>query len=185
VTRYVAIDRLVSDLKGFAGRGFPVSKVNRYLAETLIEPNALIPYIHTCEEHYTRNLVHKDEDFEILVICWGPGQKAPIHGHEGELCFARVERGKLRFSNYRIVSDEPLRLERQASTDGTVGFLDGPADIHAVENLNEFGEAAASLHVYSKPYEECDIYESEQGPVRRVKLAYDSIQGRPVERARG
>jgi predicted metal-dependent enzyme (double-stranded beta helix superfamily) len=185
LTRYVAIDRLVTDLKELAGRGFPVNEVSGYLAETLIEPSALAPYLCPSEEHYTRNLVHKDEDFEILVICWGSGQRAPIHGHEGELCFARVERGKLRFSNYRIVSEEPLVLEREATLDGTVGFLDGPADTHAVDNPKDFGEAAVSLHVYSRPYAECDIYESERGPIRRVKLAYDSIQGRPVERTRG
>ena len=55
----------------------------------------------------------------------------------------------------------------------------------AFSNPGEFQENAASLHIYSKPYAECDIYDSESGPRRRVKLAYDSIQGKPVERARG
>ena len=184
--RYVAMDRLVEDLKVFAGRGFPVGDVSRYLSETLIAPEALEPYLHRCESHYTRNLVHKDPDFEILVICWGPGQRAPIHGHEGELCFARVERGRLRFSNYALVSENPLRLEPSAApVDGDIGFLDGPAEIHAVDNPREFEADAASLHIYSKPYAECDIYESERGPRRRVKLAYDSIDGVPVARAGG
>jgi len=186
MTRYVAMDRLVEDLKAFAGRGFPAMEVRRYLSETLIAPEALEPYIHHRKEHYTRNLVHKDRDFEILVICWGAGQRAPIHGHEGELCFARVERGRLRFSNYALVSENPLRLEpRAAPVDGSIGFLDGPADIHSVDNPLEFRTDAASLHVYSKPYAECDIYDSETGPRRRVKLIYDSIEGVPVERARG
>jgi predicted metal-dependent enzyme (double-stranded beta helix superfamily) len=175
------MDRLIDDLKSLSSRGFPALDVRSYLSQSLIEPQALTPYLHHCENHYTRNLVHKDEDFEILVICWGRGQKAPIHGHEGELCFARVELGTLRFSNYRAVSDEPVRLELSGRPiDGAVGFLDGPADIHAVENPAEFEAEAASLHVYSKPYGECDVYESERGPRRRVRLAYDSIQGKRV-----
>jgi hypothetical protein len=85
-----------------------------------------------------------------------------------------------------MVSEDPIRLSPTGSpVDGGIGFLDGPADLHAVENPGEFGANAASLHVYSKPYAECDIYDSESGPRRRVKLAYDSIQGKPVERARG
>jgi predicted metal-dependent enzyme (double-stranded beta helix superfamily) len=185
MTRYVAIDQLIGELKGFARAGFPVDGVKEYLGGTLIEPAALEPYLHPSEAHYTRNLVHKDEDFEILVICWGSGQKALIHGHEGELCFARVERGTLRFSNYSLLSEEPVRLEQLGSpVDGTVGFLDGPADLHAVDNATDLGADAVTLHVYSRPYAECDIYESERGPRRRVRLAYDTVDGKRVERSR-
>jgi NitT/TauT family transport system ATP-binding protein len=182
----VGFEHLIEDLKRFAAGGFPAAEVRQYLAQTLMDRTALEPYLNYCDSHYTRNLVHKNRDFELLVICWGRGHRAPIHGHEGELCFARVERGKLRFSNYSMVSDDPIRLERTgAPVDGSIGFLDGPADLHAVENAGEFQENAASLHIYSKPYAECDIYDSESGPRRRVKLAYDSIQGKPVESARG
>jgi hypothetical protein len=52
------------------------------------------------------------------------------------------------------------------------GHLDGPADIHAVEN--RFDEDAVSLHVYARPYAECDVYDLEAGVVRRVELRYDS-----------
>ncbi len=55
--------------------------------------------------------------------------------------------------------------------DGGPGYLDGPADIHAVETV---GEDAVSLHVYVKPYDECDIYDLAQGVVRRARLTYDS-----------
>lgn len=182
MTRYVAMEQAVSDIKSFAARDFPEEEVATYLAETLIEPDELAGYLSYCEDRYTRHLVHKDDDFELLVICWGSGQRAPIHGHEGELCWARVERGRLRFSNYRLLSEDPVRLELDGSPlDGAAGFLDGPAEIHAVDNPKEFGDNAASLHLYSKPYNECDIYDSEHGPRRRVKLAYDSIDGKPVE----
>ena len=40
------------------------------------------------------------------------------------------------------------------------GFLDGPADIHSVENLTS--QYATSLHVYAKPYDACDIYDIEK-----------------------
>jgi hypothetical protein len=59
--------------------------------------------------------------------------------------------------------------------DGVPPHLDGPADIHAVTNLPEFGADAVSVHVYARPYDECDIYDVETGTVQRVRLDYDSV----------
>ena len=55
------------------------------------------------------------------------------------------------------------------------GYVDGPADIHAVTNPAVLGEDAVSVHVYCRPYDACDIYDTEQGAVRRVQLVYDSV----------
>lgn len=175
------MNNFVDHLEAMARTGFDVDEVQAYLQETLIEPPSLEFYVTYRPQHYTRNLVHKTEAFEILVICWRTGQKAPIHGHEGELCWARVEQGKLRFTNYRLVSENPLLLEPLGSpVDGKAGHLDGPADIHAVENPVGFSDKAASLHVYSRPYAECDIYDLARGEKRRVQMAYDTMYGKPI-----
>jgi hypothetical protein len=36
------------------------------------------------------------------------------------------------------------------------------------------------LHVYSRPYAECDIYDLERGTIRRAQMAYDTVYGKPV-----
>jgi len=63
------------------------------------------------------------------------------------------------------------------AVEGGPGYVDGPTDIHAVETV---GEDAVSLHVYVKPYDECDIYDLTQGIVGRVRLSYDSVPEHPV-----
>ena len=181
MARYIGMDNFVQTLESIASHAFDATEVQSYLEQTRIEPATLAPYLHYRPERYTRHLVHKTPAFEILVICWGSGQQAPIHGHEGELCWARVECGTLRFTNYRLISEAPLRLELlSAAVDGGIGYLDGPADIHAVENCRAFGAPAASVHVYSRPYAECDIYDLQRGEKRRVRLAYDTVCGKPV-----
>jgi hypothetical protein len=60
---------------------------------------------------------------------------------------------------------------------GSSAFYYSPADIHAVETVDE---DAVSLHVYVKPYDECDIYDVARGEVRRVRLTYDSVPEHPV-----
>ncbi len=180
-TRYVTIEELLRELQSLVDQGFKTSEVHGYLLETLIEPESLETYLSFRPDRYARNLIYKSDAFELLAICWEVGQKAPIHGHEGELCWSRVERGTLRFTNYREVSEKPLVLERLAEPlNGKQGHLDGPADIHEVENLLSFGEKAVSLHLYSRPYSECDIYDLPQGKKERVRLSYDTMFGRPV-----
>lgn len=178
----------VAEIRSFCATGFEPSRVHQFLAGTLIAPASLDPYVRFEQDRYTRHLVYTSPEVELLVLCWARGTRAPIHGHEGELCWARVERGRLRFTNYRETSRAPLRVVAVgAPLDGEPGHLDGPADIHAVENPAEFELDAVSLHVYAKPYEECDLYDLAEGVVRRVRLRYDSVPdhaGMPASRAR-
>ena len=85
----------------------------------------------------------------------------------------RVEVGSLNICNYKLESIDPLSLSMVNQIKGDAGFLDGPAEIHSVENT--FDEDAISLHVYAKPFSECDIYNLDTGKIDRVELAYDSI----------
>jgi NitT/TauT family transport system ATP-binding protein len=174
--RVLSASDLVGELLRLAGRGFPREDVHRLLAETRLEPASLDRHVRFAPGLYTRHLVHKSPEVEILVLCWARGSRAPIHGHEGELCWARVERGTLRFANWREVSRTPLRVVPVGEPmPGGPGYLDGPADLHSVENPAALDQDAVSLHVYSKPYDECDIYDVERGEVRRVRLQYDSV----------
>src|SRR5262249_34538168 len=155
--------------------GFDAQAVHRWLRDTVIEPLSLEPYVRFEPGRYARHLVLKNADVELLVLCWARGARAPIHGHEGELCWARVERGRLRFTSDGEMSRTPLRLQPLGPrVYGERGHLDGPADIHAVANLTEFGADAVSVHVYARPYDECDIYDVDAGVVERVRLGYDS-----------
>ena len=180
---YCPMEAYLERLHGFAARGFEHREFLPFLKKTLIEPASLEKHIHWGPGRYTRNLVHKNGDFELLVLCWDRGQAAPVHGHEGEKCFARVERGRLTLTNYRLLSrtGDGVRLEMTGRpVTGGPGYIDALPDIHSVANSPEFGERAVSLHLYSRPYDECDIYDLEQGRVSRVKLKYDTIGGRPA-----
>jgi len=179
--RIVSITSFIKELERLVALGFPTREVHDYLRTTLIEPDSLEPYVTFGPDRYTRNLIHKIPAFELLAVGWDIGQRAPIHGHEGERCWARVERGTLRFTNYREVETAPLKLESLGeSVEGGRGHLDGPADIHAVENPSSFNERAVSLHLYSYPFAECDIYDLAQGVKRRVRLVYDTEPGKAV-----
>ena len=169
------LNTVIDKLKEFSKEDFPVPEVSSYLLNLNIDQGELKKYLLRADDHYTRNLIHRDRDFEIMIICWPPNTSATINGHEGEKCWARVQNGNLQICNYEEVSSSPLKLNMIQELSCAPGFLDGPADIHSVENIT--GEFATSLHVYAKPYDACDIYDIEKGTVDRIKLSYHSIDG--------
>ena len=169
------IEAVIERLKEFAHQDFPVPEVSSYLLNLNLNENEIKKYSFNKENYYTRNLIHKDTDFELMVICWPPNTSAPIHGHEGEKCWARVQEGQLQICNYEEISSDPLDLNMIQRLSCSPGFLDGPADIHSVENLSD--KFATSLHVYAKPYDACDIYDTDNGKIERMKLSYYSNNG--------
>ena len=106
------MESLIKNMKMFAEQDFPVAEVTSYLTDLDIPQEKLEKFCHFNDGFYTRNLVHKERDFEILVVCWPAGKTAPIHGHEGEKCWARVESGTLQICNYEQKSLNPLLLKR-------------------------------------------------------------------------
>ena len=176
----LSMEAFLDGINDILSRGFATQDIHSYLQRTLIEPDSLQRYIFFRPERYTRNLVFKNEFFELLVICWNIGHRAPVHGHEGERCWSRVEQGSLLLCNYREFSENPL-VVRQIGEPyrGDRGHLDGPADIHSVANPTTV--RAVSLHLYSHPYDQCDIYDLKNNLKQRVRLRYDTIDGELVE----
>src|SRR5918999_4024835 len=152
--RLLSMEAFLDGINEVLRRGFATEEIHAHLQTTLIEPASLQRYIFFRPERYTRNLVFKNEAFELLVICWNIGQQAPVHGHEGERCWSRVEQGSLLLCNYRELSKKPLVVQRiNQPIRGERGYLDGPAGIHSVANPAAAAEPAVSLHLYSRPYD--------------------------------
>ena len=170
------MDSLIKSLKTFAKQDFPVKKVSKYIYEKNIPLNSIKKYSFFNKNKYTRNMIYKDENFEILLICWNNNQMAPIHGHEGEKCWFKVLNGELNIKNYKIKSREPLKLEQIETILAPPGYVDGPADIHSI--INNSGKSVETLHIYAKPYDSCEIYDLETGLIKRLKMKYYSIDGK-------
>jgi cysteine dioxygenase len=169
---------IVADLLELERAGFGTQAVGEYLLTSRIEPASLEPYFNFDESHYTRNLIHRTDCFELLALCWDISQASPVHDHENERCWARVEQGTLRFTGFRLLTNEPLCLERvDPPITGTAGYVDAVPGIHRVENHVAFGQRAVSLHLYSRPFAECAMYDLDKGEMRRLHLRYDTAPG--------
>ncbi len=180
----MGIDEWVKRLAAIPAREFTLERVQDFLRLHAVQPETLEPYLFFSKGNYTRNLIFKNDLFEAMTICWDVGQASRIHNHRDQNCWMAVPIGRLRVQNFRVEGRDPARGTcRLAPTDAYEMNPDHPAavnplePVHQVMNLAEFDRRAASIHVYSKPFNSCEIYSLDKGTYFDVPLHYTSEYG--------
>jgi predicted metal-dependent enzyme (double-stranded beta helix superfamily) len=133
------------------------------------------------EQHYTRNLVAREARFELMILCWGPGQASAIHNHEGQDCWMAVLDGEMEEERFDVpdpTSPGPLRSKGvHGFGPGQVAFIRDEMGLHLVRPRPGARAGGVTLHLYSLPYDDCNCYCPETGQVTRRKLGHHSIRG--------
>ena len=178
------IEELIQGLRAIPAAVFTRERVLREIGRTLLDPGSLESYLFFRRSHYTRNLIYRDDLFEVVAIGWEPAQASAIHNHRGQECWMGVPIGRLEVRNYRLIAkDEGARTCRLTPSDRFEMNPLHPAavnpeePIHSVHNLPEFGGRALSVHVYSRPFDSCEVYQPEQGRYFDVPLGYTTRFG--------
>ena len=166
---------------------FTVPGVLDFCQQHGVQAATLDPYLQWDPCCYTRNLIHKCDLFEVIAICWDSGQVSRIHNHRGQNCWMSVPIGKLKVQNFRVeVTDRQKHMCHMVPTDAFVMDPLHPAAVNPVEpvhqvlNLSEYKQRAVSLHIYSHPYDSCEVYSAEKGTYMDVPLYYTSEYGKPA-----
>ncbi|KAL4452228.1 hypothetical protein ABPG75_007890 [Micractinium tetrahymenae] len=66
---------------------------------------AAAPYLNFNDTHYTRNLVAENEDFELMVLCWGKGQGSRVHNHARSHGWVTALAGRVEETRYNNPRD--------------------------------------------------------------------------------
>jgi cysteine dioxygenase len=187
----LSVNELVVEIQRLL-EGGQAETVSDYLNAVTIAPNSLTPYQHFSQTHYTRNLIFKNELFEMLVLCWDVGHRSWIHNHRGQHCWMTVTEGTLAIRNYaRLGCDQQERTVRLEPTSeflvshGSSAAVDPKEPVHLVWNPERFNQPAVGIHIYSLPFNTCVIYDAEQGLCREATLFYTSEYGVLTNRHKG
>lgn len=199
--RLMSIDDFVAKLRTFEARLITRDSVLDFCDGVQISDASLAPYIYFDDSFYTRNLVYRDDLFEVMTICWQPGQKTAVHTHNGQLCWMITQRGTLSVVDYKwmgcdhpefqnvvgidcLAGSDHTRVERvrevEATAGGPVVTADKLQTIHQLFNLAETHEPAISIHIYSRPIDSCVAFDMEKQHCYRRHLSYYSKYGQPV-----
>jgi cysteine dioxygenase len=179
------INQLINNLCEIPEEDFTCDNIYQFLGKNPVEVDSITPYFFWSEKFYTRNLVFKNEQFELMVLCWNKGQVSRIHNHADQRCWMSVVSGKLRGQNFSVEAiDESKGFCKLKETDMfnlsdcLAAKVELEEPIHQILNLPQFAEPAVSVHIYSKPFDSCLAYCRESDTFKSVQLNYTSIEGK-------
>jgi cysteine dioxygenase len=180
----VSIQQFTHGLAAIPEKEFTHENVLDFMRKNRVRAASLEPYTYFSAEHYTRNLICRSPLFELLAICWEIGQKSAIHNHRDQSCWMAMAYGKVQVHNFKLIRKDPSTgfCELAPSTQFLID-ADSPQEvdprepIHQVLNLALFGSRAVTLHVYSRPYDSCEIYDLKGKQYQDVKLANTTEYG--------
>lgn len=157
------LDSLLDDLAGVAARGevpgpdllTRVADVRTALAAVAAVPND--------GEPYSRTILRVDDEVEIMLARWRPGQRCAPHDHGGAGGFVIVLQG--RFEERRFDWDGP-RLSVISSTEHHTGAVTSITSdvIHDMAGLDD----GLTLHFYSPPAASMRVFDLDRSEMLKL-----------------
>ncbi len=92
--------------------------------------------------------------------------------------------GRLEVCNFHLLDHDPVR--RTCRLAPSIRYtldplhpaaVDPTEPIHSVHNLPEYDSRAVSVHVYSLPFDTCEVYHPDQARYEVVRLDFTSKSG--------
>ncbi len=151
------LDSLLTYLDALTARA-PLTQLEQQLGALDITVEDVARFARFDAKQYLRNLVHRDEYYQLLVMCWRSGQRSPIHNHAGSTCGLRVLTG---IATETIFEPTPSgQVKAVSSRDLMTGAVSASqdADIHQVSNVQGAGNDLVTLHIYSPPLLRMDTF---------------------------
>jgi cysteine dioxygenase len=144
-------------------------------------------HVNFCDDHYARNLVCRTPAFELLVLCWKPGQASTIHDHAGSLNVTRVYSGELMSRTFRRrdggtgvtkvgggatgeLPRGPVELIDERVLAGAGAATVDRGDIHQLGNESAAG--LVTVHFYAPPLTHIVVYSRSRPHTELQRLRY-------------
>ena len=123
----------------------------RLIEQTSISAEEIAPYLGFKTGNYSRHRVMKNEFVEMLVLCWKPGQRTPIHDHNGSHGAVFVHKGIMWETTFAY--DVETGLEYKSHRELRAGVTTGSEvpDIHQLGNPDVSGRDLVTIHIYAPP----------------------------------
>src|SRR6266550_5575261 len=135
-----------------------------------VQPHALFS-----EKKYARNLVYKDREFEIMIMCWKAGQRSSIHDHAGSLGGIRILQGELTECLFERAANGMIKSLSSADYAIEEARVEETSLVHQISNLQAENGTTVSVHIYIPPLVRMNVYSLEDPAVRNILPQYFSL----------
>jgi cysteine dioxygenase len=158
--------RIIGDLKEAPS----LAEIMDLFSKLALRQRDYLPYRFFAEHGYARNLIVRGEFAELLLLCWRPGQRTPIHDHGGSVGAVLVCEGTLTETIYERAPKGQVRPQITYRREpGTITGADVP-DIHQLLNLQPVD--LVTLHCYAPPLSVLNTYSMRSPRVKKWREVY-------------
>lgn len=179
----LTLDDFILKTKKVFPRQLELDQLQDWVAKLDLESLAIAKHICFSPKNYQRQILYRNSNCEIILVCWQPGQFSPIHDHGDSLNVTRVYQGVLTSRTFAQTDSatkklSPLLLEEKyLQPDKLVGV--DRAQIHQLANTSE--QNMITLNIYAKPLKQMQVYNSMSGKLQ-LPLLQTKDQTRFVDR---
>lgn len=107
---------------------------------------------------YIRNVIFRNDDYEIIIIKWNPKSKTTIHDHASRGCCMLLLDGSLKECRYTYLQDSVKLDSTNYYSKTKATYIDNTMYVHCIENDTE--QISYSIHIYSPPLHKAKVYDS-------------------------
>jgi cysteine dioxygenase len=178
-TGLISLDEFVAAVLGYSEGDFPIEPMTRLLTQARVRDTDVARYAQREDgATYSRVLIHRTPEIEILALVWSANGATPIHDHAGQRCWMVAHSGVFVIEDYRQVAGsrapghavvEHVRTTENVSVGMPDVRYDSDRDIHRV-SVAPGSDGAVSLHVYAKPYTSCLIFDEAGRSAREMRV---------------
>ncbi len=197
------LDDIVATLQSLDAAEFTHDRLGEILGARPIRDSSWLARVAFRDDKYARHSICRTELFDMILLCWKPGQVSPVHNHQGNSGWVRVLRGRMEETHWKapdwVIAGVPMphpasefdiddegvghgiklsKVQQFVHAAGpAVASVDRQRPIHQLGNPKRHAddEPAVTLHVYSRPHDACLTFDTEKNTCRRVELRFDTV----------
>jgi len=166
--RIRTIEELVRALRGAPrGRGYA-----DILSRVDIPTEEFAPWSRWNDKRYTRTCIARTDDFELMLICYEPGQGTSIHDYAAQEAWVRPVVGSVLEERFETTPEGTVRMVREGPLEpGSCSYLHNGLGIHRYSNTGE--GRSITLNLYARPLRTWKVYDERSGGSRIERAGGD------------
>eukprot|EP01028_Stygiella_incarcerata_P013416 TRINITY_DN82280_c0_g1_i1.p1 TRINITY_DN82280_c0_g1~~TRINITY_DN82280_c0_g1_i1.p1 ORF type:complete len:191 (-),score=55.24 TRINITY_DN82280_c0_g1_i1:147-719(-) len=155
-------------------------RVHALLSELEFSEEELAKHAKFVDDRYTRNIIHVDDDYVALLMCWqNSGVRNPIHNHPGSFGFVKGISGTVLEHRFQwdLEKEELTSKEAFQVTElkpGLIAYIDDEIGLHSMQGREP---GSMSLHIYVPTHGHATTFNPKTFEKGHVEYQYDTPEG--------
>ena len=167
-------DRPITSLTQLIGtlKATPSGQFESIAQHLSLTKTDVLPYATFSPTSHTRNCLELNERFELILLCWEPGQITAIHDHGGEECWVYFMDSLFEEIIYERSQPKLRQTQSKTASNGSVSYMSDFLGVHSLKNAGN--RRGFSLHLYAKPIRSCNVFNTLSDSFEKKKMTYDT-----------